>query len=208
MPRNRYLLVLCFAMIGCAQSPQQGAAPEPRVEVSKAANPDLPQGVPGWKQGMSDAQAASTLAPHAGKMTVTPASEIPISNLRVPPGFKVEIWASGMPGVRHMTRGDRGTIWAGTRTIGRVYEIKDAGGQRTSRVLVDKLAQPNGVAFRNGSLYVVAIGKVLRFDNIESNPAAQPVDMTAAFNLPPKEHHAWKYIAFGPDGKLYVPFGT
>jgi glucose/arabinose dehydrogenase len=126
----------------------------------------------------------------------------------VPPGFKVEIWASGMPGVRHMVRGDGGTIWAGTRTIGRVYEIKDAGGQRTSRVLVDKLTQPNGVAFKDGRLYVVAIDKVLRYDGIESNPNAQPVDVTSAFNLPPKQHHGWKYVKFGPDGKLYIPFGA
>ena len=107
-----------------------------------------------------------------------------------------------------MVRGDRGTVWAGTRTIGRVYEIKDAGGRRTSRVLVDKLTQPSGVAFRNGSLYVVAIDKVLRYDGIESNPNAQAVDMTAAFKLPEKQHHAWKYIKFGPDDKLYIPFGT
>jgi glucose/arabinose dehydrogenase len=205
-----YLLALCLAATGCAQHSQQSSSPagDAAPKLSAAANPDLPQGVPGWKQGMSDAQASSPLAPHAGKMTVTPESEIPISNLRLPPGFRIEIWASGMPGVRHMTRGDRGTVWAGTRTIGRVYEIKDAGGRRTSRVLVDKLTQPNGVAFRNGSLYVVAIDKVLRYDGIESNPGAQPVDMTAAFNLPPKQHHGWKYVAFGPDGKLYVPFGA
>jgi len=57
-------------------------------------------------------------------------------------------------------------------------------------------------------LYVFAIDKVLRFDGIESNPSAQPVDMTAAFKLPPEQHHNWKYVAFGPDGKLYVPFGA
>jgi glucose/arabinose dehydrogenase len=205
-----YLLALCLAAAGCAQFTHQSPAPDSGAgaKLSKAANPDLPQGVPGWKQGMSDAQASSTLAPHAGKMTVTPESEIPISNLRLPPGFRIEIWASGMPGVRHMTRGDRGTVWAGTRTIGRVYEIRDDGGRRTPRVLVDKLTQPNGVAFRNGSLYVVAIDKVLRFDGIEANPNARPVDVTAAFNLPPKQHHGWKYVAFGPDGKLYIPFGA
>jgi glucose/arabinose dehydrogenase len=188
------------------KEPSSGAGAAPTI--SKAANPDLPQGVPGWKQGMSDAHASSPLAPHAGKMTVTPDNEIPLSSLKVPAGFKVEIWASGMPGVRHMVRGDSGTIWAGTRTIGRVYEIKDAGGKRTSRVLVDKLTQPNGVAIKDGKLYVVAIDKVLRYDGIEANPNVQPVDVTAAFNLPPKQHHAWKYVKFGPDGKLYIPFGA
>jgi glucose/arabinose dehydrogenase len=207
MKSKGYLLVLCLAAVaGCAQSPDQAAPVRPTL--SKAANPDLPQGVPGWKQGMSDAHSTSPLAPHAGKMTVTPESEIPLSSLKVPPGFKVELWASGMPGVRHMVRGDGGTIWAGTRTIGRVYEIKDAGGRRTSRVLVDKLTQPNGVAFKDGRLYVVAIDKVLRYDGIESNPNAQAMDVTAAFNLPPRQHHAWKYVKFGPDGKLYIPFGA
>ena len=60
----------------------------------------------------------------------------------------------------------------------------------------------------NGALYVVAIDKVLRFDAIERNPGVAPVDLTAAFKLPREQHHNWKYIAFGPDGKLYVPFGA
>ena len=102
MNGNRYLLLLCLAALGCAQSPP---AEEPKVQVSKAANPNVPDGVPIWKQGMGDAMTQSTLAPHAAKMTVTPESEIPLSSLKVPPGFKAEIWASGMPGVRMMARG-------------------------------------------------------------------------------------------------------
>jgi glucose/arabinose dehydrogenase len=89
-----------------------------------------------------------------------------------------------------------------------VYEITDDGSQRTSRVVVDKLTQPAGVAMKDGSLYVMAIDKVLRFDGIESSPNVAPVDLTANFKLPPLQHHNWKYIAFGPDGKLYVPFGA
>ena len=75
-------------------------------------------------------------------------------------------------------------------------------------MVVDKLNQPGGVAIENGSLYVVAIDKALRFDGIEKNPTVAPVDMTAVFQLPKEQHHNWKYIAFGPDGKLYVPFGA
>ncbi|MGH8695953.1 MAG: PQQ-dependent sugar dehydrogenase [Burkholderiales bacterium] len=163
---------------------------------------------PAWKQGMPASMADSKLAPHAGRMTETPRSSIPIDKVRVPKGFTVEIWADGIPGGRAMARGDKGKIYVGTRTIGRVYEITDEGDRRTSRVVVDKLTQPAGVAFANGSLYVVAIDKVLRFDGIENNPNAQPVDLTAKFNLPPLQHHNWKYIAFGPDKKLYVPFGS
>jgi glucose/arabinose dehydrogenase len=152
--------------------------------------------------------ANSTLAPLAGKMTVTPASDIPINKLKLPPGFKIEVWATGMPGARAMALGDNGKVYIGTRAIGRVYEVTDNGKERTSRVVVDKLVQPAGVAFNNGSLYVMAIDKVLRFDGIDKNASVTPVDLTAKFNLPPEQHHNWKYIAFGPDGKLYVPFGA
>lgn len=161
-----------------------------------------------WQQGRLPEQAGSTLAPLAGKLTATPASEIPLQNFRLPAGFKAEIWATGMPGARAMVRGDSGKIYIGTRGIGRVYEVTDNGSSRSSRVVVDKLTQPSGVAYRNGSLTVMAIDKVLRFDGIERNPGVAPVDMTAAFNLPKEQHHNWKYIAYGPDGKLYVPFGA
>ena len=89
-----------------------------------------------------------------------------------------------------------------------MYEVTDNGSTRTSRIVVDKLTQPAGVEFRNGALYVMAIDKVLRFDGIERNPGVAPVDITAAFRLPKEQHHNWKYIRFGPDGKLYVPFGA
>ncbi len=176
--------------------------------IAHAQQPAAPAAPPAWKQGQPDSMKASPLAPHAGKMTETPVSEIPLDKLKVPAGFKVEIWASGMPGVRHMVRGDKGKIYAGTRTIGRVYEITDDGSARKSRIVVDKLTQPNGVAFRNGSLYVVAIGKAMRFDGIEDKPDAAPVDMTEVLKLGTEQHHQWKYIKFGPDDKLYVPFGT
>jgi glucose/arabinose dehydrogenase len=163
---------------------------------------------PIWKQGQPAAMADSKLAPLAGRMTETPRSEIPISKLNTPPGFTIEIWAHGLPGGRAMALGDNGRIYVGTRAIGRVYEVTDNGDRRSVRVVVDKLTQPAGVAFANGSLYVMAIDKVLRFDGIESNPNVAPIDMTAKFNMPPLQHHNWKYIRFGPDKKLYVPFGS
>src|SRR3970040_1056493 len=163
---------------------------------------------PAWQQGKPPSMADSKLAPLAGRNTETPASEIPINKLKLPKGFSVEIWATGMPGGRAMARGDSGKIYMGTRGLGRVYEVTDEGGRRTSRVVVDKLTQPSGVAMHDGSLYVFAIDKVLRYDGIEKNPNVQPVDLTDRFNLPPQQHHTWKYIAFGPDGKLYVPFGA
>lgn len=183
------IAAMLLAAFGAAQAQDKAAPP------------------PAWQQGRGEAMADSKLAPHAGKNTEIPASEIPIDKLKVPKGFKVEIWATGIPGGRAMARGDKGKIYVGTRGIGRVYEVTDAGDQRTARVVVDKLTQPAGVAFQDGALYVMAIDKVLRFDGIEDNANVQPVDLTKAFNLPPQQHHNWKYITFGPDKKLYVPFG-
>ncbi len=193
-------LVAIFA--GCATAPPE----KPKAAATPAPAAAAPP--PAWKQGMGADMANSTLAPLAGKMTVTPASDIPINKLKLPPGFKIEVWATGMPGARAMALGDNGKVYIGTRAIGRVYEVTDNGKERTSRVVVDKLVQPAGVAFNNGSLYVMAIDKVLRFDGIDKNASVTPVDLTAKFNLPPEQHHNWKYIAFGPDGKLYVPFGA
>ncbi|WP_253261927.1 PQQ-dependent sugar dehydrogenase [Ramlibacter montanisoli] len=192
-------VAMALVLAGCAQTPSQPV-------ISEVAKP-LPANVPAWQQGRAPELASSTLAPHAGRLTAVPASEIPLQNLRLPPGFRIQLWASGMPGIRAMTRTESGKIYAGTRGIGRVYEITDSGGQRTSRVVVDKLTQP-AVTYHNGSLYVAAIDKVLRYDRIDQNPNVQPVDLTARFNLPTEQHHNWKFIKFGPDGKLYVPFGA
>ncbi|WP_426954911.1 PQQ-dependent sugar dehydrogenase [Muricoccus radiodurans] len=167
-----------------------------------------PAAPPAWAQGRPDSQAASTLAPHAPRLTATPAERIPLDQIRVPEGFRVEVWASGMPGARMMARGDDGTIYVGTRTIGRVYAVRDEGGARTSRIFAQRLDQPNGVAVRNGSLYVIAINRVLRYDNVATNQNPEPVDLTAAFALPTEAHHGWKFAAFGPDGRLYMNVGV
>jgi glucose/arabinose dehydrogenase len=198
--RTALLAAAAALLASCAQTP-----PAP-PNLSAAAAP-APAGAPAWQQGRAAQYASSTLAPLPGKLTATPPAEIPLSRLKLPPGFKVELWSHGTPGARAMARTESGKVYVGTRGIGRVYEITDSGSQRTSRVLVDKLNQP-AVTYHKGSLYVFAIDKVLRYDGIDRNPNAQPVDLTARFALPPEQHHNWKYVAFGPDGKVYVPFGA
>jgi glucose/arabinose dehydrogenase len=163
---------------------------------------------PAWHQGKPPAMADSKLAPVPGKMTETAASEIPLDKLKLPKGFKAEVWASGMVGARAMTLNDDQTkMWVGTRGIGRIYEVSIDGGKTSHKVVAEKLTQPTAV-YANGALYVFAIDKVLRYDNAAKGVTGQPVDLTKAFDLPPEQHHNWKYVRFGADKKLYVPFGA
>ena len=147
---------------------------------------------------------------NAQPVTATPLEKIPVDRIRLPAGFKAEVWSHGHAAARTMVMGSKGTMFMGTRVIGRVYAIIDRGDKREVKVLLQGLTQPNGLAFRDGSLYVFAINRVLRYDNIEDhldNPG-EPVELTAAYNLPDTVHHNWKYVAFGPDGKMYVQVGS
>jgi glucose/arabinose dehydrogenase len=174
----------------------------------QSAFAQAPAAPPAWHQGKPPALADSKLAPVAGKMTETPASEIPIDKMKLPAGFKAEIWATGLVGARAMTMNeDQTKMWVGTRGIGRIYEVTNEGDKRSVKVVAEKLTQPTSV-YANGALYVFAIDKVLRYDNAAKGVAGQPVDMTKAFDLPPQQHHNWKYVRVGADKKLYVPFGA
>lgn len=176
--------------------------------------PALAQGPPGLstldKSDPTKSKQDQGLKPHPVPPTVTPVGRLPVDKIKLPPGFKAEVWSSGHPGGRTMVRGPKGTIFMGTRTLGRVYAITDRGDKREVRTLLTGLTQPNGLAIKDGSLYVLAINRVLRFDNIEDkldNPGT-PADLTAAFGLPDTVHHNWKYADFGPDGKLYIQVGA
>jgi len=200
MPPTPWRLPLACALTLAISLPALAQQPAPAAAAPAAS--------PSWAQGRGAEQANSPLAPHSPRLTATPADRIPVDAIRLPAGFRAELWASGMPGARMMTRGEDGTVYVGTRTIGRVYAIKDEGGTRTPRVLAQRLDNPNGVAVRDGSLYVIAINRVLRYDNIAQNPNAEPVDLTQAFALPTEAHHGWKFASFGPDGKLYMNIGA
>jgi glucose/arabinose dehydrogenase len=150
------------------------------------------------------------LRPHPTPPTPAAADKLPVDKIKLPNGFKAEVWSSGHPGARTMVMGDKGTMFMGTRIIGRVYAVTNKDGKREAKVLLQGLTQPNGLAFKDGSLYVFAINRVLRYDGIEDkldNPG-NPVELTDKFNLPDTVHHNWKYAAFGPDGKLYVQVGA
>lgn len=158
----------------------------------------------------AESKQDGNLKPHPTPPIAPSADKLPIDKIKLPSGFKAEVWSSGHPGARTMVMGDKGTMFMGTRTIGRVYAITDKGGKREPKVIIQGMTQPNGLAFKDGSLYVFAINKVFRYDKIEDNldKLPEPVELTKAYDLPDTIHHNWKYVDFGPDGKMYVQVGS
>jgi len=158
---------------------------------------------------MAKTKQSLNLKPHASPLTITPREKIQLDKIKVPAGFKVELWAHGIPGARMMTRGDKGTIFVGTRVIGKVYAVTDKGGERSVKTIVDGQKQPNGLAFHDGSLYVITIDKALRLEGIEDKlDSPQVTDISDKINLPESTHHNWKFAAVGPDKKLYIAIGS
>lgn len=160
------------------------------------------------RAGLLAVSAAGCIA--ALNVHASPASDAVIANLRVPQGFKIEVFADDVPGARSMALGEKGTIFVGTRK-GRVYAVSGAPGSAQKpvvRLIAEGLNMPNGVAFRDGALYVAEISRILRYDAIEDSlDRIEPPKVVRA-DLPKDRHHGWRYIAFGPDGKLYVPIGA
>lgn len=133
-----------------------------------------------------------------------------LDKIQLPPGFQISFFAK-VPNARSLCMGEKGTIFAGNRSEKSVYAIVDSNQDGIADkvyTIASGLNMPNGVAFRNGSLYVAEISRILRYDDIENKLASPPVPVVVYDKFPTKEHHGWKFIAFGPDGKLYVPVGA
>ena len=165
---------------------------------------------PSWKQGMAEEQKSSTLHPFAPHMTGRPASELPIDKLRVPAGFKVEVWAEGVPEARSMALGDKGTVFVSNRNLSNVYAIVDKDGKREVKTVLKGLNSPNGIVFDKGTLYVAERHRISRYDGIEGMLDHPPAPVVVIDNLDPNKQpgHFWKYLAMGPDGKLYFNIGS
>jgi glucose/arabinose dehydrogenase len=147
----------------------------------------------------------------AGAATAQQAAS-PLSTLTLPAGFRADVFAEKVENARTMVRGPQGTIFVGSRTAGKVHAVIDRDGDfKADRVVViaSGLNQPNGLAMRNGALYVATAGQLLRFDDIETKLDAPPEPVTVSNELPnPKAGHTWKFIAFGPDDLLYMSVGA
>ncbi|HVS65195.1 MAG TPA: PQQ-dependent sugar dehydrogenase [Thermoanaerobaculia bacterium] len=139
------------------------------------------------------------------------AAELPLDEIELPPGFSIDVWAADVPGARSMTLSDDGIVYVGTMRVGNVYAVRDADGDGRAEqvtVIAEGLTMPNGVAWRDGSLYVAEVSRILRYDQIGGRLESPPEPVVVKDGLPTDRHHGWKFIRFGPDGKLYVPVGA
>src|SRR6266850_7722749 len=165
---------------------------------------------PSWQQGKPPAMSESTLHPFAIEMTGKAAKDLPIDKLKAPAGFKVEVWAEGMPGARSMAQGDKGTVFVGTRQLKDVYAVVDSGGKREVKTLLKGMESPNGIVFSKGTLYVAEHHRITRYDGIENQLDNPPQAKVVIDGLDPQNQpgHFWKFLALGPDGKLYYNVGA
>lgn len=140
-----------------------------------------------------------------------PLLEMLARRIQLPPGFKVELYATGVPNARSLTLGSGGTVFVGSRRAGKVYALVGNGrGDRASEVITIArgLNTPNGVAFHDGSLYVAEVSRVLRYDDIEARLKNPPTPVVVSTELPLTKQHEWRFIRFGPDGWLYMGVGA
>jgi glucose/arabinose dehydrogenase len=189
-----------------AAAPPPEAAPAPTTAAAApAAPPALPPGSP--MIGRPDNAAAQKLAPQVAPPLAAAADKLPLSKLKLAPGFNIEVYASGMPNARSLALGDKGTVFVGSRLVDKVYAIVNKDGKREVKILASGLYRPNGVAFRNGTLYIAELSKISKIEHVEDVLDNPPKPTVIYDNLPKDEAHGWKFIAIGPDNKLYIPVG-
>jgi glucose/arabinose dehydrogenase len=193
--------VACFLSIPLtaeAQQPAPGApsAPLPSPTISSVLK-DRPQ-----------SEEAQKLAPVTPPPIATPADQIPVAKLKAPDGFKLEVYASGMVNARSLARGDKGTIFVSTRLLDKIYAITEKNGKREVKPLFSGLFRPNGLAFRDGTLYIAELNKISKVEKIEDNLDNPPKPVVIYDDLPNDEPHGWKYLTIGPDNKLYFQVGA
>ena len=133
-----------------------------------------------------------------------------LDQIELPDGFQIEV-AAQLPEARSLEVSPNGTLFVGTRDAGAVYALRDTTGDGrydVTHTIAEGLTQPNGVAWHDGALYVAEISRILRYDEIDARRARPPEPVVVTDDLPDAEHHGWKFIDVGPDGKLYVPVGA
>ncbi len=203
-PRSLLLAGALLTVFTLGAAAQQPAAP-PAAGAPPAAAP-LPPGSPLIGRPTGN-EAAAKLAPIAPPPIAAAPDKLPIAKLKVPAGFNIEVYAAGLANARSLAVGDKGTVFVGSRLIDKVYAIINKDGKREVKVLASGLYRPNGLAFKDGTLYIAELSKISKIEKVEDNLDNPPKPTVIFDKLPKDEAHGWKFIGIGPDNKLYVPVG-
>jgi len=163
---------------------------------------------PDWFLG-DETQAQKGLTPKAPPATGVPVEEIQktLKSIKLPKGFHISLWASGVTSARQMAWGNKGTLFVGAFGVGNVYAITGPEGNKQVKTILQGLKMPTGVAFRDGALYVVDIDKIYKYPDAEANLDKMPAPQVVYDDMPSYAAHGWKYLVFDKHGWLYVPFG-
>jgi glucose/arabinose dehydrogenase len=199
---RRFALVVATLtlVVPPAIAQEKGAAP--------AAAPPKEE-VPFWAIGRPKGEATATMAPVPAFPVPTPAAKLPVGKIKVPQGFKVEVWAADILDARSMRQGDKGTVFVSSLFVaGKIYAVVDRGGKREVKTIAEKLMLPSGIEYHKGALYVATPKEITRYDDIEAKLDNPPKPVVVYDKLPGDVPHGWKFIKVGPDGKLYVPVGA
>ncbi len=185
------------------------AGPVIAQQTTTPAEPPKQEEEPFWAVGRPKAGAGAQMAPVPAFPIPTPADKLPIAKMKVPLGFKVELYAANVFDARGLRQGDKGTVFVSSLFgAGKIYALVDKGGTREVKTIAEKLMLPNGIEFHKGSLYVATPKDITRYDDIEAKLDSPPAPVMVSDQLPGDVPHGWKFIKIGPDGKLYVPVGA
>lgn len=159
------------------------------------------------KKGKDESVSSSP----GGDAAITEYSKsLPLSTIVLPPGFSIEVYAE-VDNARSLAMSSEGTLFVGNRDGDKVYAVRDTDGDFKADkrwVVASGLNMPNGVAVKDGDLYVAEVSRISKYSNIETSLGKVLTPIVIKDDYPTETHHGWKYIAFGPDGRLYVPVGA
>ncbi|MCS5489106.1 PQQ-dependent sugar dehydrogenase [Algoriphagus limi] len=176
-------LAVCFGLLMVQASCQQSSEKLTEVKTPNSSN----------KRSIKNAQA-----------------DVKLDRIQLPEGFEISVWAADIPNARSMALAENGVVFVGNRQEKNVYAVidEDADGKADTKfILAEGLRMPNGVAYKDGDLYVAEVSRILKFPDILNN-LGNPKYEVVYDQYPTERHHGWKFIAFGPDGMLYVPVGA
>jgi glucose/arabinose dehydrogenase len=184
-----------LAALLCLCAP--GFAQQPRVVP--------PRGSP--LAGRPDTEGAMRLVPLAAPAQPTAADKLPLGQLKLPRGFRIEVYAAGVADARSLRVGDKGTVFVGSALADKVHAVVSRDGRAEVKVLVSGLHRPNGLAYKDGALYIAEVSRISRIEQVEDHLDDPPAPVVITDDLPKEEANGWRFIGIGPDDRLYVSVG-